>query len=436
MAIANNKKIGFVYVNNDNETFNTTSTAFKNAADSSIVFYSSGQIAIGTKLIADKTNMEAITGYIDEAKVCGINMGTSSGSSGNGESISSWLGNPDSQCQTHNIRSNRCVNDVDLTFICISEDGAQSDTWTNQAEFPLFFPRYSNLEYILCDSSLRNGVLTVPKIGTDSFGVFDVLEPVSINLRDQFVSLNTTQTISASKEIYKENNITGLRLSFKEANGNYVGAFSTPGTSISGIVPSSGSNMALPNDYGVSFWKWKFYFGERLGGYGPNTYTNQIGTWRMYPNLKWVLDTDAYGGYFKLWNINGYAQMASGANMNTPSISLDGSTGSINITGGMTAQEKISAPEFFISSDSALKKNQVKLTDYDDINVFEYNWQTEDGEELYGFIAQEVEREYPDMVSEDPQTGIKQVNYNAALALMIVKLNDRIKELERKLEEK
>ena len=40
------------------------------------------------------------------------------------------------------------------------------------------------------------------------------------------------------------------------------------------------------------------------------------------------------------------------------------------------------------------------------------------------------------MVSEDPQTGMKQVNYNAALALMIVKLNNRIKELERKLEEK
>ena len=379
MAIATNKKIGFVYVNNDNETFNTTTTAFKNAADSSIVFYSSGQIAIGTKLIADKTNTSTIMGYIDNAKVYGINMGTSSGSGGGGESISSWLNNEGSQCQTHNLQNNRCVNDVDLTFICISEDG-ESPTWTNEAEFPLFFPRYSNLEYILCDSSLRNGVLTVPKIGTDSFGVLDVLEPVSINLRNQFVSLNTTQTISASKEIYKENDSTGLRLAFKEAYGNYVGAFSAPGTSISGIVPTSGSNTALPNDYGVSFWKGKFYFGEQLSGYGPNTYANQIGTWRMYPNLKWRLNTNAYGGYFKLWNINGYAQPVSAANMNTPSISLDGSTGSIDITGGMTAQEKISAPEFFISSDTALKKNQVKLTDYDDINVFEYNWQTEDGE--------------------------------------------------------
>ena len=53
-----------------------------------------------------------------------------------------------------------------------------------------------------------------------------------------------------------------------------------------------------------------------------------------------------------------------------------------------------------------------------------------DGLEHFGFIAQDVEKEFPNLVSTDTE-GLKSVNYLEMIPLLLHKIND----LERKLEE-
>ena len=53
-----------------------------------------------------------------------------------------------------------------------------------------------------------------------------------------------------------------------------------------------------------------------------------------------------------------------------------------------------------------------------------------DGLEHFGFIAQDVEKEFPNLVSTDME-GLKSVNYLEMVPLLLHKIND----LERKLEE-
>ena len=432
MAIANNNKIGFVYVGNLDESFATTTATFKNNADSSIIFYPGSQeIAIGNNLIANYS-----------PRTIGINMGTTSGSGGDGLSVSGWISetNGEGWTDTHNQYTNRCVNDAAVTFICAYEDGTYSNTiWENEANFPIFFPRYANLEYVLVTPSLStNGILTVPKIGTDSLGVLDVLENASIDLGASFVGVyksSSGQVITGSK-IFQGYTETMPRLGtthipggiqFKNDDGTYIAQIQT-NTSAMNLMPGAGSNTKSPTGY--TYFKQDVNLAGYLIGHISDISTNLFGSPQGATYERWKLSPN---GLLTFYNNSGFVIDQDNAIVEIGNVN---NVGSIWVDGTITATEKMSAPEFFISSDTTLKKNQEKLTDYEDINVYKYNWKTEDGKELYGFVAQEVEKEYPELVNLDEETSLKQVNYNAALALMIVKLNNRIKELEKKLEEK
>ena len=117
---------------------------------------------------------------------------------------------------------------------------------------------------------------------------------------------------------------------------------------------------------------------------------------------------------------------------NVATITLNG----INGTGTYTG--RVSSPEFYVSSDSRLKDNQVKLTDFDDdVNIYEYTWKDSKKEDkLYGFIAQEVSKNYPQFIeSGETKEGYMTVNYNSAICLTLAKLYKKIEDLEREIKE-
>lgn len=99
----------------------------------------------------------------------------------------------------------------------------------------------------------------------------------------------------------------------------------------------------------------------------------------------------------------------------------------------VTATGNISAAGFFQSSDKRLKTNieEIDLTK-GNIDLIQFNWK-ESGNKGYGVIADEVEKIYPSIVSIG-KDGFKRVNYIEALVIKIAQLEEKIKELEDKLD--
>ena len=100
----------------------------------------------------------------------------------------------------------------------------------------------------------------------------------------------------------------------------------------------------------------------------------------------------------------------------------------------MDIRNYIRADRFYTRSDIRLKSNIEDLTD-DDLDKLKkvvpksYKFKN-DGLEHFGFIAQDVEKEFPKLVSTDME-GLKSVNYLEIIPLLLHKINN----LERKLEE-
>ena len=77
------------------------------------------------------------------------------------------------------------------------------------------------------------------------------------------------------------------------------------------------------------------------------------------------------------------------------------------------------------SSDIRLKENVKNLESKGSLRLVEFDWKDGRGHS-YGFIADEVEKVYPDMVSED-SSGYKVLNYNAALCAKLAELEATIR---------
>lgn len=77
------------------------------------------------------------------------------------------------------------------------------------------------------------------------------------------------------------------------------------------------------------------------------------------------------------------------------------------------------------SSDIRLKENVKDLESKGSLHIVEFDWKNGNGHS-YGFIADEVEKIYPDMVSED-SSGYKVLNYNAAMCAKLAELENTIK---------
>lgn len=98
----------------------------------------------------------------------------------------------------------------------------------------------------------------------------------------------------------------------------------------------------------------------------------------------------------------------------------------------VTTTENINAAGFFQSSDKRLKTSidKIDLTK-GDIDLIQFNWK-ESGKLGYGVIADDVEKNYPNIVSIG-EDGFKRVNYIEALVIKLAQLEEKIKELEEKL---
>ena len=94
----------------------------------------------------------------------------------------------------------------------------------------------------------------------------------------------------------------------------------------------------------------------------------------------------------------------------------------------------IRASGFYESSDIRLKTNIKLIDSTNNIELVSFNWK-KDGKQSYGVIAQQVEEYYPELVSTDEFTGYKSVNYDAVLILKCAQLENRIKQLEKQLED-
>jgi hypothetical protein len=89
---------------------------------------------------------------------------------------------------------------------------------------------------------------------------------------------------------------------------------------------------------------------------------------------------------------------------------------------------------FYTRSDIRLKKNIDDLNDnhldkLDKLLPKSYNFKKDDIKH-FGFIAQDVEKEFPSLVSTDNE-GMKSINYLEMIPLLLHKIND----LERKIDE-
>lgn len=85
----------------------------------------------------------------------------------------------------------------------------------------------------------------------------------------------------------------------------------------------------------------------------------------------------------------------------------------------------VSATDFTATSDIRLKRDIQQISDHI------YSFRFKDSDKLhYGFIAQELEKEHPDLVGEGEY---KTVNYNSALSLYVAELENRVKMLENEI---
>lgn len=93
--------------------------------------------------------------------------------------------------------------------------------------------------------------------------------------------------------------------------------------------------------------------------------------------------------------------------------------------GNITVGGNCYASNFYTSSDIRLKTNIIPISK----NIKQFNLK-KDNSLSYGFVAQELERKHPELVSDG---DMKTVNYNAAICLLLAKLENRLERIEREL---
>ena len=118
--------------------------------------------------------------------------------------------------------------------------------------------------------------------------------------------------------------------------------------------------------------------------------------------------------------------IARGINLNdTPLLSIE-TNGSTILNGTFTSTAQS------VSSDVRLKENIINLeptmTNISKLRGVTYNWKEESGiqdeRKQIGFIAQEVEEYYPELVNTDTTSGIKSVNYAQFSSILLEGLKE------------
>lgn len=158
--------------------------------------------------------------------------------------------------------------------------------------------------------------------------------------------------------------------------------------------------------------------------------------------------------YFRIYvggtaSNSGYAEIATAQSGDEPiyvrqytgvfstikrTLTLLDSSGNSSFPGNITTTGLIYATHFYENSDVRLKHNIELIHDSSNIpEIKQFDWK-ESGEHSYGLIAQELEQNgYSELVSVKDD-GYKTVNYSAALSLIVGKLQVKIRELEKEIE--
>ena len=98
----------------------------------------------------------------------------------------------------------------------------------------------------------------------------------------------------------------------------------------------------------------------------------------------------------------------------------------LNVTGTGYFSESVTSPAFLQTSDLGLKDIISQNGD-----VVRFTWKDKRDEKVHiGYIAQEIQQQYPDQVQQD-DNGILSVNYIEVLVAKIEELENRIKQLEK-----
>ena len=126
--------------------------------------------------------------------------------------------------------------------------------------------------------------------------------------------------------------------------------------------------------------------GSYLTGMGPNGVSNQIHFGPCNAEGTWV------SGFSQRWDFQG----------------------------------DVYAANYYTTSDARKKQNIHKISD----NIKQFEWK-ETGETSYGFVAQDLEINHPELV--DSSGEYKTVNYNSALSYYMAQLENRVKELENEI---
>ena len=152
--------------------------------------------------------------------------------------------------------------------------------------------------------------------------------------------------------------------------------------------------------------------------------------------LEDVIETEGDGSLFLTNNgtYKGITVSNNDANVNYELMFHSG--GNLYGTSGVycnPSNDSLYASSFYETSDISLKTDiEPILTSENSPVIKKFTWK-ENGNKTYGFIAQELEEQgYNELISVRDD-GVKTVNYTAALALTVAKLQARVTELEDKI---
>lgn len=106
-------------------------------------------------------------------------------------------------------------------------------------------------------------------------------------------------------------------------------------------------------------------------------------------------------------------------------------TGTASVAGALTCSSAIKGATLQATSDIRLKKDleEVEVADLSSLHAYTYTLR-QDGKRHIGLIAQQVREEYPEAVSEDAE-GFLSLDYNSVVALLVAKVNELEKRLEK-----
>lgn len=230
-------------------------------------------------------------------------------------------------------------------------------------------------------------------------------------------NLNVSQDISAGQDLKATRNVI--------ANNNVVA-----GNIVRGNVVASTTNINAPGDLAIGG---AAQFGGQVGIGGQ---LNVSAEGRFTGTVR-AANFAASSGLVRSYALNvtgGNAELEGLLHVEKHAIFDD----YVNVAGPVSAPE-IRTNSLYMSSDRRLKTDIEDLKGGDLINKLRpvsFRWKS-DGKKSLGFIAQEVEKEFPELVMTNDETGMKAMRYTDLIAPLVAKAqatDAKLEVLEERLE--